>query len=339
MAAAANPSATSSTVSTAAEDGSRLSYLPVALFGSIMGLTGLAVSWRHAHAGFGAPAWIGSAIGVIALIAFVALAFAYLVKAVTGFAHVRAEFTHPIAGNLFGTPLISLLLIPLLLVDYNLTLARIVWSVGAALMVVFAWLIALRWISARQLPAHATPTWIVPVVGLIDIPLAVPVLGWSNDLHGLMLFSTAVGLFFAVPLFTLILSRLMFEEPLPAPLQATLMILVAPFSVGFSAYVTTSGGIDAFAASLYMLMLFILAVLLGRLRHLPHSCPFRVAWWAASFPLAASANAALRYADFALHPVTDAIALTLLALASAVIAALLLRTLWGIVRGELRNLS
>lgn len=323
----------------AAGDGSMLGYLPVALFGSIMGLTGLALAWRLAHAIFATPAWIAQAIGWVALAAFSVLTLAYLVKAVTGFAHVRAEFAHPIAGNLFGTPLISLLLTPLLLVDYSLTLARIVWSIGALAMVPFAWLVALRWISARQQPAHATPAWIVPVVGLIDIPLALPALGWGDELHGLMLFATAVGLFFAVPLFTLILSRLMFEEPLPAALQATLMILVAPFSVGFSAYVATNGSIDTFAAALYMLMLFVLAVLLGRLRQLPRSCPFRVAWWAASFPLAASANAALKYAAFAQHPVASTIAIALLALSSVVIAALFLRTLWGIARGELRALS
>lgn len=331
--------ATTTPAPAAAGDGSVLGYLPVALFGAIMGLTGLAVAWRQAHAIFATPVWIAQAIGAVALIAFAALTLAYLVKTVTGFAHVRAEFAHPIVGNLFGTPLISLLLTPLLLVDYNLTLARTVWSIGTLAMVPFAWLVALRWISARQQPAHATPAWIVPVVGLIDIPLALPALGWGDQLHGLMLFATAVGLFFAVPLFTLILARLMFEEPLPAALQATLMILVAPFSVGFSAYVATNGSIDTFSAALYMLMLFVLAVLLGRLRQLPRSCPFRVAWWAASFPLAASANAALKYAAFAQHPVTSAIAIGLLALASIVIAALLLRTLWGIAHGELRALS
>jgi len=76
------------------------------------------------------------------------------------------------------------------------------------------------------------------------------------------------------------------------------------------------------AQSLSVLTLFMLAVLLGRLRHLPSCCPFRVSWWAVSFPLA-----------------TDAIALALLALATPTIAGLLVRTLVGIARGELRTLS
>jgi tellurite resistance protein len=276
---------------------------------------------------------------MVALIDFVVLAGAYLVKAFTGFSNVKTEFTHPIAGNLFGTPLISLLLIPFLLVDIDLRLARLVWSIGAVAMTVFAWVIVMRWISVRQKPIHATPTWIVPVVGMIDIPLALPALGWAEEMHGVMVFSTAVRLFFAVPLFTMIFSRLMFEEPLPDALQPTLLILVAPFSVGFSAYVATAGSIDSFAASLFMLALFVLAVLLGRLRHLVHCCPFRVSWWAVSFPLAASSAAALKYAAYAQSRATDLIAAILLGFATLIIVGLTMRTIFGVVRGELRTLS
>ena len=58
-----------------------------------------------------------------------------------------------------------------------------------------------------------------------------------------------------------------------------------------------------------------------------------------SFPLAAAAIAALRFA--AVHPVfiSDLIAWVLLGLATLIIAALLARTLLGLARGELRTLS
>lgn len=139
-----------------------LSYLPVALFGSVMGLTGLAVAWRFAHVLFDTPLWIAHLIGIVALVAFSLLTIGYGIKAITDFASVRAEFNHPIAGNLFGTPLISLLLLPLLLAEFNLSLARIVWVIGAVAMTLFAWLIVTRWMTVRQKTAHATPAWIVP---------------------------------------------------------------------------------------------------------------------------------------------------------------------------------
>ncbi|WP_295999920.1 SLAC1 anion channel family protein [Rugamonas sp.] len=321
----------------AANTGS-LSYLPVALFGSVMGLCGLAVGWQLAHQLYGAPQWAGQLAGAVAVLAFIALAIGYGIKALTGFDAVRAEFHHPIAGNLFGTLLISVLLLPILIAPYGMALARGLWVVGAAGMTLFAWLIVNRWLHRRQNVAHATPAWIVPVVGMLDVPLAVPALQWPQ-VHGVMMLGLAVGLFFAIPLFTMVMSRLLFEEPLPAAMEPSLLIMLAPFSVGFSSYVATMGQIDAFAQALYMLTLFMLAVLLGRLRHLRHCCPFRVSWWAVSFPLASAATAALRYAGAAQNMVTDAIALALLAFATLVIVGLLIRTLTGIARGELKTLT
>jgi tellurite resistance protein len=320
---------------------SQFDYLPVGLFGSVMGLTGLSVAWRLALVGHASPAWaaeIAPAIGTIAIAAFVALVAGYAFKMLTAFESVRAEFRHPIAGNLFGTVLISLLLLPIILAPLSITLARGIWAVGAVGMILFAWLIVSRWMSDRQQVAHATPAWIVPVVGLLDVPLALPALDLP-DFHGLVMFSLAAGLFFAVPLFTLIFSRILFEPPMPNALKPTLLILIAPFSVGYSTYAIAAGPSDLFAQALFMLTLFILAVLLGQLRNLPLCCPFRVSWWAVSFPLASSAVAALRFAATQQSPIMNLIAWLLLVLATLVIIGLLVRTLVGIARGELRTLS
>lgn len=205
-------------------------------------------------------------------------------------------------------------------------------------MLVFAWVIVNRWMSSRQQVEHATPAWVVPVVGLLDVPLAVPSLGLL-EVHGLMVFALAVGLFFAIPLFTLIFSRLIFEPPLPDALRPTLLILTAPFAVGSSAYATTAGQADLFASALYMLSLFVLAVLLPQLANLTHCCPFRVTWWAVSFPLAAAAVAALRYANANPSFIADGTAVALLGFATLTIAGLTIRTLAGIAKGELRTLS
>ena len=317
---------------------SQFDYLPVGLFGSVMGLTGLSVAWRLAHARYGVPLWAADGVAVVAAAAFILVTFGYLAKLAIAPGAVLAEFGHPIAGNLFGTVLISFLLLPILLAPFNLLAAQVMWGVGTVGMVAFAWLIVSRWMSDRQLVAHATPAWIIPVVGLLDVPLALPGLGLP-PMHGVMVLGLAVGLFFAVPLFTLILSRLVFEPPMPDALQPSLLILVAPFAIGFSTYVATTGQVDLFAQSLYVLTLFMLAVLLNRLRGLAHCCPFRVSWWAVSFPLAASAIATLKFAAAEPGVVTDVIALAMLGLATVTIAGLLFRSLVGLARGELRTLS
>ena len=313
-------------------------YLPIGLFASVMGLTGLSVAWRLASAHFGLPEWPATLFAVLATLDFLALTIAYALKAVTATETVRNEFKHPIAGNLFGTFFISLLLLPILIAPVSLVTARIVWVIGAVGMIVFAWAIVSRWLSERQQAAHATPAWIVPVVGVLDVPLALPSLGLP-DLQGVAVFSLAVGLFFAVPLFALIFSRLMFEQPLPDALKPALMIMVAPFAVGYSAYQVVAGQNDLFAEALYGLTLFILAVLLGQMRYLAKCCPFRVAWWAVSFPLAASTTAALRFATANPSLFTNSVAIALLGLTTLTILGLLGRTLFGVARGELRTLS
>lgn len=313
-------------------------YLPVGLFGSVMGLMGLGVGWRLAGARHGFTPLIADTIGWTALAAFVVLALAYGAKAVTARQAVLAEFRHPIAGNLFGTVPISLLLLPFVLQGLSPRLAATAWILGAAGMLVFAFLIVSRWMGSRHQLAHATPAWIVPVVGLLDVPLAAPSLGLPHT-QALVMFSLSVGLFFAVPLFTLIFARLVFEEPLAPAQRPTLMILVAPFAVGFSSYVATVGRVDAFAEALFFVALFVFAVLVGRLRDLPRCCPFRVSWWAVSFPMAAMAVAALRYAEHAGAIAADILAVLLLGLATVTIAGLALRTILGIARGELRELA
>ena len=212
------------------------------------------------------------AIAVVAILAFAGVSVGYGIKIFTAPEKVAAEFKHPIAGNLFGTFFISLLLLPILIAPVNLLAARTIWAIAAGAMLVFAWVIVNRWMGSRQQVEHATPAWIVPVVGLLDVPLAIPSLDLAQ-FHGLMVFALAVGLFFAIPLFTLIFSRLIFEPPLPDVLRPSLLILAAPFAVGFSAYATSGGEIDLFASALYMLTLFILVILLRQLANLPALLP------------------------------------------------------------------
>ncbi|EGX1118920.1 C4-dicarboxylate ABC transporter [Salmonella enterica subsp. enterica serovar Enteritidis] len=317
---------------------SQFDYLPVGLFGSVMGLIGLSVAWHEASRLYGMPAAIADGVGAVAIVVFIALALGYGWKCLTAWQAVKAEFQHPIVGGLFGTVLISLLLLPIVLVRLSPKLALVTWMIGAAGMILFAWYIVSRWMSDRQQLAHAIPVWIIPVVGLLDLPLAMPALGLPAA-SGLGVFALVVGLFFTVPLFTLIFVRLLFEAPMSDGLRPSLMILVAPFAVGYSTYTTVTSSHDIFAEALYMLMLFVLAVLFGQMRHLAACCPFRVSWWAVSFPLAASAICALRFAGVNPSPFTDGFALLLLCVASVAILGLFLRTLKGLLSSELRSLS
>lgn len=313
-------------------------YLPVGIFGSVMGLIGTSVAWDLAHQKLGFPSWPSQVFGMMGALDFAVVGAAYVMKAVLTPSQVLVELKHPIAGTLFATIFTSFLLLPFILVPRALALARVCWCVGALCMVTFAWFIVSRWLGDRQQIHHATPAWMVPVVGVLNVPVAMPILDFP-PLRLLSIFCLAVGFFFTIPLFTMIFSRLVFEEEMPDNLKATLMILVAPFSVGYSAYQITVGGNDVFSQCLFLLALFMLASLVGELRYLLNLRGFAMSWWAVSFPLSATSIASLRFASANPGTLTIAIAIALLVIATGIDLLLLWLTIGGICCGKIRHLG
>jgi tellurite resistance protein len=64
-----------------------LDYLPIGLFGSVMGVTSLSVAWRLAHVR--SPEGIALTIAAVAVVAFVLMVAGYTIKLVTAFDAVR----------------------------------------------------------------------------------------------------------------------------------------------------------------------------------------------------------------------------------------------------------
>jgi len=315
-----------------------LSHLPVGLFGSATGVGGLGAAWRLAHAYFGMPAWISDVLAAVSMLMFVAMAIAYLAKAAIAPQAIRAEWNHPVGGNLFGLLPIALMLLPIPLAPTLPGLATSMWAVGALGCLAFTGLRVFGWMRARQRIDTALPAWIISVAGPINLPIALPALGLAERLHELALFALAVGLFFGVLVFALVFSRLLFEAPPPDEALPALLILTAPFTIGYSACPIVFGSSASFAQCLLMVGLFLVCVLIALLRHLPSCCPFRVSWWAVSFPLAAATVAALRFAQAMPNLVNQCVAALLLGITTLIVLALMIRTLRGLLRGELRHL-
>lgn len=331
---------TAITASTPAPNAARpMQYLPVALFGSSMGLTGLSVAWRLAHVRWGLPGFISHAIAAAAVAAFVALLIAYGVKTAYAPDAVRAEFRHPVGGQMFGLLLANLLLLPIVLAPLSLGLARAMWGAGAVLFAVFVALMAERSLATlRQAPDAATPALVVPAVGLLDLPLAGPALQLPAALHDVLVAVWAAGLALSVPLLAAVLWRLLRGAALPAPMLPTLLILVAPAAVGASGHAVLNGGhVDVFSLTLFAVALVLLAALAVRLRA-ALALPFKTIWWATSFPLAAVAIVSLQVASAFRAPVASGLAVALLGLASAVIGVLLFHTLRGVAQGRLKEI-
>lgn len=94
-----------------------------------------------------------------------------------------------------------------------------------------------------------------------------------------------------------------------------------------------TGRVDEFAAVLYFAGLFLFLVLTPKVFR--RDVPFGPGWWAISFPLAALANAALRYAASVQAWPLHAIAVFLLIFLSAALLVLFCRTVRLLWTGKL----
>jgi tellurite resistance protein len=302
-----------------------------------MGVAGLTTAWRQASHQFGTSPLIDAVIGCIAVSIFMMLCIAYSAKAFIYPQAVRNEFRHPVAGNFFGTVTIAILLISSVVAPVSARASEILWSLGAMTTIALSFTIVSRLLRGKVDAGHAVPAWLVPGVATLDITVAggtMP-MAWAREVN---LFAMAVGTMVALVFFTMIMSRLIHHhEKLANEMVPSLMILIAPFEVGFLAYTNFFQRVDTFAAMLFYFGLFIFFSLVFKVFR--RNIPFAAGWWALSFPLAALSNAALRYAEHVSYPAVTALAVGLLLFLSVLIAVLLFRTLHIVFNGKLLSPS
>ena len=308
-----------------------ITQMPVPLFAVTMGHAGLGLAWRNAHTTFGLPLAVAEVLMAFAAGAFALVALVYALKLVACPGGVAADFRHPVMMNFFPAISIGLLLLAAGALPHDRQLAEGLWIAGAVLHLALAVTIIGRWIRQNTEIQHASPAWFIPVVGNIVVPIAGVPLGYET----VSWFFFGVGLVFWVPLFTIVLYRLIFHDPLPPQIAPLMFILIAPPAAGFLAYMQLNGGtLDVLGYLLAASALFI-ALVLGGIAGLFVRLPFALSWWAFTFPAAALSCAMTQVHALLPGPATQAVALTALAFATAIIALVTLRTLAALVTGRL----
>jgi tellurite resistance protein len=311
-----------------------LEFLPVSLFGSIMGLTGLSFAWKLAGKSWGYSIWPGILIGVLAISFFLILSITYIVKWFRYPATVKAEFNHPVSVSFFTTFIVCLLLIPGIILPYYLSLAIGLWIIGAVLVFIFAFIRLRTMFFTTQEPSNALPSWLLPIVGIIDVPIvgySLPIPG----IHEICLIYFGIGVVLTLIFMPIVFSRLLFQPALPEALQPTLLFLVAPLAISFTDFELLSGSQDMLASVFYYATLFVLLIFGTKVLLLPRCCPFRVGWWAVSFPLVATTIASFRYASHKSSSVYQLVPTLLLIISTVTIFYLLVQTLYRIASNKL----
>ncbi|MDP2062305.1 MAG: SLAC1 anion channel family protein [Phaeovulum sp.] len=310
---------------------SGLEHYPITLFATTMGLGGFTLALRAGAESLGLGGWPWQAALALTVAVFVLVAAGYALKALRHPAAVVAEWRHPVRLAFFPTVSISLLIIATAALPLYPAAAEAAWLFGTGLQAVLALAVITGWISARAFQqGHLNPAWFIPAVGNVIVPVAGAQMGYVET--SFLFFSA--GMIFWMVLLTLVFNRLVFHDPMPARLQPTLVIMIAPPAVASIAWLRMTGEMDAFGhilMSLGFVFAALVAVQVPRILRLP----FALSFWALSFPVAALTIASLLH-----HEATGTggylwLGAALLAVLSLLIAGLVGRTLLAMVRGEI----
>jgi tellurite resistance protein len=296
-----------------------------------MGLAGFAIAIQRAEAILGLPPGAGRVLAWFSAGVFALLAGIYFAKLLRFRGEVVRELAHPIKLSFFPAISIGLILLSIALYAATPGFSFGLLAVGATLQLALTLFVLARWIGHTVFEIqHSNPSWFIPVVGNILVPLAAV----DHGLTEVAWFFFSVGLVFWLVLQTIVFNRVIFHHPLPAKLVPTFFILMAPPAVGFIAYVKLAGAVDGFARVLFYTALFTALLLLALYRKFV-GIQFFLSWWAYSFPVAALTIAAMLMYRMTAFAFFGGLAWVLLALLTAIIAVLFARTIKAIAAGEI----
>ncbi len=306
----------------------RLVHFPNSFFAVVMGLSGLTLAWKSAGQQVIPNAYL--LLGGLTSLVMLAITFVYLLKIIKHPQAVMNESRHPIRLNFFPAFSISLLLLSVVWEHFP-TLSHCLWGIGAVVQLSLTLYVMSSWIHHTHYTiAHANPSWFIPVVGNIIVPITGSHLGYTE----ISWFFFSIGIVFWIILLTIVMYRLFFHEVLPARMTPMLFILLAPPSVGFISYTNLTGNIDAFAHVLYYIALFLGLLLFSNIARFM-KVPFFISSWAYSFPVASLTIATAKMSGFVPNTFFITLKYLLLILVSVLLLWLIIKTLKAIISNQI----
>jgi tellurite resistance protein len=313
------------------ENTSRLKFFPVSFFAVPMGLTGFSIAVQRSEKLLGVPEGIGFLLSGGAAAVFCFLLVMFGLKIVRFTEEVLKDLRHPIKLSFFPAISISLLLLSSAFHSFYTDLSLIMLAIGAPLHLLFTLYVLSTWIGQSHFEIHhLNPSWFIPVVGNILVPIAALEHGYVD----ISWFYFSIGLVFWLVLLSILFNRIIFHNPLPEKLVPTFFILIAPPAVGFISYVKLTGGIDSFARILYYFALFTVLLLLALCRKF-YGIRFYLSWWAYSFPVAAISIASMLMYSKTFNPFFMGASYIFLAAITLIIAVLVFKTVQSVIRRQI----
>lgn len=310
---------------------SRLQHFPISFFSMILGLGGFTIALQRVETLLGWSATASSIATGGTVLLFILLAALYLTKSLRFWDAVKSEFSHPIKLSFFPTISISFLLLSVVTLGQFSQLSYLLWITGAALHLVFTLRIISIWIHHEKFEIqHMNPSWFIPAVGNILVPIA----GATHGPAEVNWFFFSIGLLFWIILLVIFFNRIIFHHPLPQKLIPTLFILIAPPAIGMVSSVKLLGELGAFGLFLYNAALFFTLLLLVQF-NLFRKIQFFLSWWAYSFPIAAITLATLLVYHETHTPLFKTLALLFFGILTLLISLLLVKTLQAALKKKI----
>ena len=299
--------------------------LPIGMYGAVMGLAGLGLSARASApvlpGVFKAPAYFTEPWVLLGALALAILLPLYVVKLFKHPKSVKEDFTNPALLGFCGALPVGMFLVAGGVGPYFPAAGNILWWSGFVLLSAFqVWALS-RWLSGSIELAQVNAGWLIVLVGGIVAPGSGIALGHEEASRFIFGVSAAA----APLLMALLFYRAVLGAPLPEALRPSWFILLVPPALIYANGIALYPG-NVFLENLFFAAL-VLAVSLLWVSRKFWKWRFGAPWWAFTFPLDALAYAAARYAQD--HPSTlwRGVCAATLALATAAVLLVLLRTL------------
>lgn len=303
----------------------RLKFFPIMMFATVMGLSGLTITYQKAALWLGFPHLLGQFLMGITTIVFAVVSIIYFSKFLKYKIAVKKEFSHPIRINFFAAISISLLMLSIIYKEEFSSVSAIFWYPGTILHFYLTMHTIAFWINHNQDISHSNPAWFIPIVGNVLVPVG----GVGFASTEVLSYFFSVGIFFWIVLFAIILNRIIFHNQLANKFMPTLFILIAPPAVGVIAYYKLFGSFDIFALFLYNMALFFTLLIAFMYKNFV-KIEFFISWWAFVFPLAAITIATMLTYTIKHDPMLLFLSYLLIAITTIVIGIVIFQTLKNI---------
>ena len=303
--------------------------VPPNLFGIALGIAGLAQAWHAAVPVLGTVQAVPGALDVLAAALWLVLAGAYLAQ---GPRIILADLRDPVLSPFVSSSaLTAVLLAAALAQDAPATGRGLVIVFLAVTIAIGGWLTG-QWMTGGIDPDSVHPGYFLPTAagGLIGASAAAQV-----HLHALAEASFGIGVICWIMLGSTILNRLFTRPALPSALVPTMAIELGIPAVAGSAYFAVAGHTVNFMASVLGGYVVLMALAQVRLIPVYRRLSFTPGAWSFTFAYAAAAAYALAWLAINEPPAATGYAIALIALLTAFVSWIALRTVVLAVRGQL----